>query len=102
MRDSFIDLEGYGLWKEELFGRLGNSADRYVTRSVGTSAKALLLAVMHEAFCILEEMEAGEFQVLPVTINNAIYDDIFREIESEGLADSAEVDEFIRSLGITP
>ena len=47
-------------------------------------------------------MEAGEFHVLPVTMNNVIYDDIFREIESEGLADSAEVDEFLRSLGINP
>jgi len=102
LRDAYTDLEGYGFWKEEFFGRLGNSASRYLTRNSRTSAKTLLLAVIHEAFCILEEMEAGEFQVLSVSINNAIYDDIFRDIESEGLVDSAEVDEFIRSLGITP
>jgi hypothetical protein len=47
-------------------------------------------------------MEAGDFQVLSVSLNNEIYDDIFREIESEGLADSLEVDAFMESLGITP
>jgi hypothetical protein len=97
-----MSLEGYGFWKEEFFGRLGNAANRYLSRNVQNSAQKLLLAVAHEAFCILEEMEAGDFQVLSVSLNNEIYDDIFREIESEGLADSLEVDAFMESLGITP
>lgn len=45
-------------------------------------------------------METGDFKVLPITMNNMIYDDIFREIDDEGLADAAEVDAFIKSLGI--
>ena len=102
LRDAFMSLEGYGFWKEEFFGRLGNAANRYLSRNVQHSAQKLLLAVAHEAFCILEEMEAGDFQVLSVSLNNEIYDDIFREIESEGLADSLEVDAFMESLGITP
>lgn len=100
LRDLFIDLDGYGFWKEELFGRLGNAANRYLARSSNQSCQKLLLAVVHEAHCILEEMETGDFQVLPITINNMIYDDIFREIDDEGLADAAEVDAFIKSLGI--
>ena len=99
-RDAFKGLDGYGFWKEEFFGRLGNSANRYIQRHEQHTAKALLLAVIHEAFCIAEEMEIGEFKALSISINNEIYDDIFREIEAEGLAEQSEVDTFIKSLGI--
>lgn len=101
LRDAFISLEGYGFWKEEFFGRLGNAANRFLARNINHSCQKLLLAVIHEAHCILEEMETGDFQVLPISINNMIYDDVFREIENEGSADATEVDEFIKSLGIT-
>jgi len=100
LRDAFNNLEGYGFWKEEFFGRLGNAATRYLSRQPNAKVETLLLAVIHEAFCITEEMEGGNFTVLPVTINNGIYDDIFKEIETEGLADQYEVDDFIKSLGI--
>ena len=99
-RDAFIGLDGYGFWKEEFFGRLGNSANRYLKRHEQHTAEALLLAVLHEAFCIAEEMETGEFRALSISINNEIYDDIFREIEAEGIAEKSEVDAYIKSLGI--
>jgi len=99
-RDAFIGLDGYGFWKEEFFGRLGNSANRYLKRHEQHTAEALLLAVLHEAFCIAEEMESGEFRALSISINNEIYDDIFREIEAEGIAEKSEVDAYIKSLGI--
>lgn len=99
-RDAFKSLDGYGFWKEEFFGRLGNSANRYIERHERHTPEALLLAVIHEAFCVAEEMESGEFRALSISINNEIYDDIFREIDAEGLADRAEVDAFIKSLGI--
>lgn len=101
LRDTFINLEGYGFWKEELFGRFGNASNRFLARNVNSISQKLLLAVIHEAHCILEEMENGEFQALPITVNNMIFDDVFREIEIEGSADAAEVDAFIKSLGIT-
>ena len=100
LRDAFNNLEGYGFWKEEFFGRLGNAATRYLSRQPNAKVEKILLAVMHEAFCIAEEMEGGNFTVLPVTIGNEIYDDLFKEIEAEGLADQSEVDNFIKSLGI--
>lgn len=100
VRDAFRNLEGYGFWKEEFFGRLGNAATRYLSRQPDVRVEKLLLAVIHEAFCIAEEMEGGNFTVLPVTIGNEIYDDLFKEIETEGLADQSEVDNFIKSLGI--
>lgn len=100
LRDAFNNLEGYGFWKEEFFGRLGNAATRYLSRQPNAKVEKILLAVMHEAFCIAEEMEGGNFTVLPVTIDNEIYDDLFKELEAEGLADQSEVDNFIKSLGI--
>jgi len=99
-RDAFKGLDGYGFWKEEFFGRLGNSAIRFMNRHEQHTPEALLLAVIHEAFCIAEEMEIGEFKALSISINNEIFDDIFREIEAEGLAEQSEVDTFIKSLGI--
>jgi len=99
-RDAFIGLDGYGFWKEEFFGRLGNSAIRFIRRHEQHSPEALLLAVIHEAFCIAEEMENGEFKALSISVNNEIFDDIFREIEAEGLAEQSEVNTFIKSLGI--
>jgi hypothetical protein len=102
LRDLVNNLEGYGFWKEEFFGRLGNAANRFISRESNLTCKRLLLAVIHECFCILEEMQIGEFTALPITFNNEIYDDIFRQIENEGSADADEVEEFIKSLGVTP
>lgn len=99
-RDAFKGLDGYGFWKEEFFGRLGNSATRFINRHDQHTPEALLLAVIHEAFCIAEEMEIGQFKALSISINNEIFDDLFREIEAEGLAEQSEVDTFIKSLGI--
>jgi hypothetical protein len=45
-------------------------------------------------------MEDGTFVVLSVAIGNAIYDDLFDEIASEGKADEKEVADFMRSLGV--
>jgi hypothetical protein len=99
-RDAFVSLEGYGFWKEELFGRLGNAANRYIGKQPSPTVQKLLLAVVHEAFAVVEEMQIGEFRALSISINNDIYDDLFREIESEGLAEKSEVDAYIKSLGI--
>lgn len=101
LRDLVNDLDGYGFWKEEFFGRLGNAANRFMSRRERLTCKRLLLAVIHECFCILEEMEIGEFKALPISINNEIYDDLFRQIENEGSADATEVEEFFKSLGVT-
>ena len=100
LKEIFLKLDGYGFWKEELFGRLGNAANRALGRNPKLSLHKLLLAVTHEAFCIAEEMEDGNFVVLSVAIGNAIYDDLFDEIAREGKADEKEVADFMRSLGI--
>lgn len=100
IRDVFHDVESYGFWKEELFGRLGNAANRYIQKHESHIVQKLLLAVVHEALCVAEEIETGEFRTLSISFNNEIYDDLFREIEIEGIAQKSEVDSFIKSLGI--
>jgi hypothetical protein len=99
-KEIFCKLDGYGFWKEELFGRLGNAANRALGRNPKLSLQNLLLAVTHEAFCIAEEMEDGNFVALSIAIGNQIYDDLFDEIAREGKADEKEVADFIRSLGV--
>ena len=56
-RDIFLKLEGYGGWKEELFGRLGNMANRAKEKISPLNCQTLLLAVLHECFSITDEME---------------------------------------------
>ena len=100
LRDIFNKIEDYGFWKEELFGRLGNTANRYLTKFPTASAKELLLAVMHEAFSIIEEIQDGDFRSPMVTINNRIYDDLILESERDEFLGVEETLEYFKSKGI--
>ena len=99
LTDIFRKIEDYGFWKEELFGRLGNTANRYVTKSPKASAKELLLAVMHEVFSIFEEIQNGKFLSPMVTSNNRIYDDLILESERDAFLGIEETLELFRSKG---
>jgi hypothetical protein len=100
LRDIFKEIEDYGLWKEEIFGRLGNTANRYLTKSPTASARELLLAIMHETFSIIEEIEVGDFRSPMVTSNNRIYDDLILENERNEFLGVAETLEFFKNKGI--
>jgi hypothetical protein len=57
LRDAFGDLLDH-LTKIEFYGRLANAALRYQSRCSGPEVrKDLLLAVLHEAFAMLDEFE---------------------------------------------
>ncbi len=99
LRDIFKEIEDYGFWKEELFGRLGNTATRYLAKSPNASAKELFLAVMHEAFLIFEEIQNGKFLSPMVTSNNRIYDDLILESERDEFLGVEETLELFRSKG---
>lgn len=99
-RDVFMGLEGYGSWKEELFGRLGNMANRAIKRISPMSCQALLLAVLHESFAVVEEMEDGEFRYLPITSGNSIYDDLIEEVDREGYLGVEATKAYFANLGI--
>lgn len=99
-RDIFMSLEGYGSWKEEFFGRLGNMANRAKERITPLSCQALLLAVLHESFAVAEEIEDGEFKHLPITAGNTIYDDLIEEVEREGYLGVEATRAYFSNLGI--
>ena len=84
MRNTFAPfLDGCN--KIEFYGRLANMANRYQQRLKGKEEreKDLLLAVLHDAFAMLEEMEEGNFQFLMVATGNTIFDDLIERPESE-------------------
>jgi hypothetical protein len=76
LRDIFRNIEGYGAWKEEFFGRLGNVATKFQSVSPECSLKSLLIAVIEEASTMADEIAIdGGLQYLPLTFDNRILDD---------------------------
>jgi hypothetical protein len=76
LRDIFWNNEGYGAWKEEFFGRLGNVATKFQSVCPEGSAKGLLTAVIEEASTMAEEIASeGGLQYLAITFDNQILDD---------------------------
>jgi hypothetical protein len=63
--------------KEEFFGRLANAALRHIQKhgAEELTPKPILLAVLSEAFRILEELSEGELETLLITAENVIFDD---------------------------
>jgi hypothetical protein len=101
LRDAFHKLLDH-LTKIEFYGRLANAALRFQTRSGGTDVRReLLLAVLHEAFAMLDEMEEGTFQCLAVAPGNAIADDFIERVEKRGFIGVEETKKFFAERGIT-
>ncbi len=76
LRDIFWNSEGYGAWKEEFFGRLGNVATKFQSVCPEGSAKGLLTAVIEEAVTMADEIALeGGLQYLAITFDNRILDD---------------------------
>jgi hypothetical protein len=100
LREIFVDVDGYGQLKEEIFGRLGNSANRYMAKHPNVGTKQLLSAVVHEAFSINEEIEDGEFETLLVAFGNEILDDLISDAEKGGFLTVEETLSFFKDKGI--
>ena len=99
LRDIFSSVLD-GASKIEFYGRLANTANRYLAR-VGAdrcSADALVRAVIHEAFVILEEMEDGEFHYLDVAAGNTICDDLISESETSGYLGPDATRDFFKDM----
>jgi hypothetical protein len=76
LRDIFWNNEGYGAWKEEFFGRLGNVATKFQSVCPECSVKGLLVAVIEEASTMADEIARdGGLQHLALTFDNRILDD---------------------------
>lgn len=77
IRDIFVQLDGYGFWKEELFGRLANAGNFYLARNPSADPDELCLALILEAFEIFEDFveHGGTLPAPLVTVDNVIADD---------------------------
>lgn len=89
-----------GTSKIEFYGRLANAASDY-QRSVngdGENAQDMLKAVLREAFVMLDEIEAGEFEHLPVAPGGMIYADMIREAEKSGYIGVETTADFLKRM----
>jgi hypothetical protein len=92
LRDIFGDLYDSAS-KIEFFGRLANAALRYQNRCNGNEKQYdLLVAVLNEAYSILDDMKEGVFEYLLIAPGNVIADDLIalmgnisREAQAQGL-----------------
>lgn len=92
LRDVFSDLYDSAS-KIEFFGRLANAALRYQNKCEGNEKQYdLLVAVLNEAYFILDDMREGVFEYLLVAPGNVIADDLIalmgnisREAQARGL-----------------
>ena len=99
LRDIFAQLID-GATKIEFFGRLANMAIRYQKRlkRKPENEKDLLIAIIHEAFAILEEMAEGKFQYLGVAVGNTIFDDLVDRAEASGFLGLEETRNFFEEM----
>ena len=100
VRDIFMEIDNYGYLKEEIFGRLGNTANRFLSKNSDVNVRETLLSVMHEAFAIFEEIQDGEFKTLMVTSGNQIFDDLISESEKGGFLTVEETEAYFKDKGI--
>jgi len=111
LRDVFCEEDGYGYWKEEFFGRLGNVINEQCNYDPQITANDLLYSVITEAIVMATEIqENGGIESLPLTWGNIVSDD-FREnqrskqdalIEKEGIRIPIEVRFLAAVFGVDP
>lgn len=98
---AFGRIDGYGMWKEELFGRLGNSANWYPATNPAATAAELCLAVPCEAYRIADEMawsESGMHAPL-VVFDNQVRDDARDPLDGSRPSSPTEVRSLLAGRG---
>lgn len=99
IRNIFWNHPGYGAWKEELFGRLGNVVQSQTSRNTDTTLEHLTGALLHEAHAIAEEIsDSGGLDSMMLTWDNHILDDFIGNSTSSGMLTPAEASAFLESL----
>lgn len=71
VRDAFSDIID-SCSKFELYGRLELAANRAQSRTPAIGARGLCLAVLEEGTTVLDELESGQFEYLPVALGTEI------------------------------
>jgi hypothetical protein len=101
LRNIFRDEDGYGTWKKEFFGRLGNVAVKYQTAAKSLICSNLLLAVIHEAYAMAEEIaDTGGIATMMLTSDNRILDDFTEISDLSAYLSTEETTEFLKGLGL--
>jgi hypothetical protein len=100
LRDAFYSEDRLdGCSKIEFFGRLANAADRCVNQGHGGNSKLICFAVLHEAFAIYEEMEAGRFEVLVIAPSGEIADASAEDTSRSGYRDPDDTLRYFQQNG---
>lgn len=101
LRDAFYAEDRLdGCSKIEFFGRLANTANRCIAQGHGEDAAALCRAVLHEAFTIYEEMEAGGFKARFIAVAGDIIDDVTLDSERNGYVSNDDTIRFFKDHGL--
>lgn len=101
LRDIFYDANLLdNCAKIEFFGRLANAANRYLFREKLITAKGLLVAVLHEGYAILDEINEGSFECLPIAIGNEIADDYVDTALRSGFVGTEDTLSFFSERGL--
>lgn len=97
-RDAVWKLDGYGAWKEEFFGRLGNEADAIGNESpTAGELQHLLLGTLLEAYRMVFELDSPEgMRVEMLTFDNRIANDDVERVRTSPVA----VRDFFRERGL--
>ena len=100
LAEIFRNDRGYGGWKEEFFGRLGNVITKYQSAVKDASSLKVLEAVLHEAYAMAEEIDDhGSIETLPITSGNAILDDYIGLSDLSAYLSAEETQEYLRKKG---
>ncbi len=100
LAEIFRNDRGYGGWKEEFFGRLGNVTTKYQSAVKDASSLRVLQAVLHEAYAMAEEIDDyGSIETLPITSGNAILDDYIGLSDLSAYLNAEETQEYLRKKG---
>lgn len=98
LKEVFMVSEGYGAWKEEFFGRLGNVAVKFQSVCPECSVVGLLESVVEEAMTMAGEIEKfGGIESLLVTTGNMILDDFTLVTDKNQYLSQARVIERLRT-----
>ena len=88
-------LPDYGLHKEELFARLGNTLEMAEKPELGLTANEKVAAVIHDMYEIAQDLIEGKVRSFQVAVGTEVVDDYITRSIKSGYVDH---DEFVNAV----